>query len=186
MIKHSPISDNEHTAESARTEASIFEARVERYQSALFAYLGRLGLSQASAQDVAQETFLRVWSARDRFDDNRGRWSTWLFSIARNTALSYLDRPATKNETADTDLIERIPTTETGRHADNLHRQRWLRHALLQLGTAERELIALAYIEGLTSKEAADLLGCSEGAYRTRLSRARQRLKTLLDASNER
>ena len=69
-----------------------FAALVRRYQGSLFAYLGRMGLSDALCEELAQETFLRVWKNREKYDPTKAALSTWIFTIGRNVALDTLSR----------------------------------------------------------------------------------------------
>jgi RNA polymerase sigma-70 factor, ECF subfamily len=71
-------------------DSTSFGGIVRRYQQPLFGFLGRMGLPQALAEDIAQEAFLRAWRNLANFDTNRAQFSTWLFAIARNLALNEL------------------------------------------------------------------------------------------------
>jgi len=76
-----------------------FAPLVERYQRSLFSYLGRMGFSQAQAEDLAQETFIRAWQHLGQYDAHRAEFSTWLFTIARRLALNELERAGNRLET---------------------------------------------------------------------------------------
>lgn len=65
---------------------------VRHYQRPLFAYLGRMGIRQANAEAIAQETFLRAWKHMDHYEPSKAPISTWLFSIARNLTLNHLKK----------------------------------------------------------------------------------------------
>ena len=67
-----------------------FGALVTRYQDSLFGFLGRMGFEQSVCEDLAQEAFLRVWKNRDKYNADKASVSTWLFTIARNLALTVL------------------------------------------------------------------------------------------------
>ena len=64
-------------------DTRAFEGLVRRYQRPLFHYLGRMGLTTAETEELAQETFLRAFRHLKAFEPNRARFSTWLFTIAR-------------------------------------------------------------------------------------------------------
>ncbi|MGB1311056.1 MAG: sigma-70 family RNA polymerase sigma factor, partial [Leucothrix sp.] len=84
-----------------RGDKTAFAALIGRYQKPLFAYLGKMTLPQAVAEEVAQETFIRAWQAKESFDPERAAISTWLFTIARRLALNELDRAAHRLEVSD-------------------------------------------------------------------------------------
>ena len=71
---------------------------VARYERPLFGFLGRMGLPQARAEDVAQETFLRAWQHLGSFDPRRASFTTWLYTIARRLALNEAARTAARRE----------------------------------------------------------------------------------------
>ena len=77
---------------------------VAHFQRPLFGYLGRMGLTQAQAEDLAQETFLRAWQALAQYDPQQAAFSTWLFTIAHRLALNELARAANKHEVVATAL----------------------------------------------------------------------------------
>ncbi len=95
-------------------ERSAFAPVVEYFQSPLFGYLGRMGLHQEQAEEIAQETFLRAWSRLSDYDPARAEFSTWLFTIARNLALHELSRAAGKHEV---EMSESLPDAACILHA---------------------------------------------------------------------
>lgn len=155
-----------------------FERLVHRYQSPLFGFLGRMGFDQASAEDLAQDTFLRAWRNRSSFDAKKASVSTWLFTIARNLALNKIDREARRK--TDTTDVDSLVDTQGTQPLDDAHaqsqRKRIVHNALAEMDIGDRSVLALAYLRELTSIEAAQILECTPAAFRTRLTRARQRL----------
>jgi len=79
-------------ARIAEGDREAFSEVVEAFQRPLFRFLGRMGLTQAVAAEIAQETFVRVWRNLEQYQSDRAAFSTWLFSIARNLALNELTR----------------------------------------------------------------------------------------------
>ncbi len=74
---------DEHILKRIRQgDKTAFAVLVKRFQKPLFSYLGKMGLSQTLAEEVAQEAFIRVWQSRQQFDPDRSAISTWLFTIA--------------------------------------------------------------------------------------------------------
>ena len=156
-----------------------FGELVTRYQHALFGFLGRMGLEPAVCEELAQETFLRAWVNRARYDAGKAAISTWLFTIARNLALSHLSKKALPI-VEEPDFDHR---TDPGADPSNQFEQHEsigrLRQALNMLSAEDRDVIATCYTPEI--ENTADVLQCSAGALRTRLSRARQRLSDALD-----
>ena len=157
-----------------------FGALVTRYQESLFGYLGRMGFGQAACEDLAQEAFLRAWKNREKYNPDKASVSTWLFTITRNLALTALARKIpTVSEEID---VELQPQTGTGADPSRQYEHHQsvvrLRLALNKLSVEDREVIAVCYTPEL--ENSAEILNCSAGALRTRLSRARKRLSAAL------
>lgn len=158
-----------------------FALIVQHYQHSLFAYLGRMGFSQAQAQEIAQEAFLRAWQHLAEFDSKRAQFSTWLFTIAYRLALNELDRAATRYELVQTDELDAIdPQALPLEQLEQAEQKQRLQQALRRLALAERSVLALAYIQGFDLTTIAQIEGCNVSAIKVRLHRARAQLRELL------
>jgi RNA polymerase sigma-70 factor (ECF subfamily) len=163
-----------------------FAGLVTRFQGPLFGFLGRMGFGQAQAEDLAQETFLRAWQSLEQYDAQRAEFSTWLFTIARNLAINERSRAAHQHEVweghapADTPSPEPEPDTLLVR----TQQREQLQRALAQIPVADRCVLALAYISELDIASIARIEGCTAGAVKTRLHRARTRLSEILENPN--
>ena len=160
---------------------------VVAHQDRIFAYLGRMGLDSAMAEDVAQETFLRVWRHAGKYNSRRGSLATWILTIARNQALTRLSHPGGRAElpvNSDTlEIASDAPLPDEQLVARQ--RQQQLQAALVCLSAADRSLLSSSYIDGLDLAAIANIEGCSIGAAKVRLHRARQRLRQILETDNE-
>ena len=163
-----------------------FAELVKRFQGPLFGFLGRMGFGQAQAEDLAQETFLRAWQSLGQYNAQRGAFSTWLFTIARNLAVNERGRAASQHEVWEGPVPADMPSTELEPDAllSRAQQRKVLQCALAQLPTADRCVLALAYISELDTASIARIEGCSAGAVKTRLHRARQRLFEILENSD--
>jgi RNA polymerase sigma-70 factor (ECF subfamily) len=170
----------------ARGDHGAFRRVVAAHQSRVFAYLGRMGLDRASAEDVAQEAFLRVWRHAGRYDAAAASPATWILTIARNLALSHLSKPARRAEIQGLDASDIAASDARAADEDMIARERRerLARALEALSPAERSLIGASYDEGLSLADIARLEGCTVGAAKTRLHRAREKLKRFLETSD--
>lgn len=155
---------------------------VEHYQQPLFGFLGRMGLSPAIAEEIAQETFLRAWKNLAHFNPQRATFTTWLFTIARNASLTELSRLSRRQEIPAEDALREMecdrPQPPEALSLDQ-RRQR-VQAALRKLPDADRCVVALAYIESIKLSDIAAIEQCTTGAVKTRLFRARKKLHTLL------
>lgn len=163
-------------------DRQAFAEVVRHYEGPLFRYLGRMGLRQERAEEIAQETFLRAWTRLGVFDSRRGSFSTWIYTIAHRLALNELGRESSRKEPSM--LAEHEAATGRAGPTEALEadeRRHTLRAALLELPAFERSAIALAYIEGLALADVARIEGCTVGAIKARLHRARRRLAKRLE-----
>jgi RNA polymerase sigma-70 factor (ECF subfamily) len=164
-------------------DKQAFEPLVKRYQRPLFKYLSRLGLEDAVVQELAQETFFRVYRNLHRYDSGRGAsFSTWLFTIARRLALNELARFERKYNTVDLDTIKRAGTDSDALPAELLKEQHraMLYEALNQLPADFRSAVSLSYLQELSIKQIAAIEGCAVGTVKSRIYRGKCRLQKLL------
>lgn len=135
---------------------------LRQHESAVYTFFRRMGRQPADAADLTQDTFLRAVAGADRFRFESS-YRTWLLGIARNIHREWIRRSYRNPQpTAD------IEVGSVGNAGDATA----VADALERLALDDREILVLHYIEGLTSKEIAALLGISDPAARQRLSRA--------------
>ena len=153
----------------------------------VYGALRRFGLDAGEADEVAQEVFLRAWRGLPRFEE-RAQFSTWLYRIAFNEAQRRLARrPPPRAEPP-------IPTRRPGRRRCPTRRdlgpeaqaldhefERALDQALDQLPADWRAAVVLRDIEGLSTRDAAEVAGVGEAAFKSRLHRGRMQLRALLE-----
>jgi len=163
---------------------------MERHGAKLFNYLIRCLQNEEDAADAAQETFVRVYQNRAKFDTSQ-RFSTWLYAIASNLVKDrYRYRThhpqvslEAENPVTGTDFREKLPEhrptpTES---LQTTERAEAVRQALAQLPEELRIPLLLSEYEELSHAEIGAILKCSAKAVETRLYRARQQLRTSLD-----
>lgn len=156
-----------------------FSLLVDAFQKPLFSYLGKMGLSQAIAEEVAQETFIRAWQAREKFDPARGAIITWLFTIARRLAINELQRAMHRYERVNShQLIEEYANEPCQSTFSNQEKEQLLTYALSKLAVDDRSLVALAYIKEFEFSAIAKIENIPVGTVKSRLYRIRQQLKT--------
>lgn len=161
---------------------------VERYQGRLVNYLYRLLRNLDEAHELAQEVFLKVYQALDRYDP-RYRFSTWLFRVAQNAAIDQIRRrrlklvPIHRQEEGDEEGRDwDLPSPERGpyRHLRNRERGEAIQEAIDALPWEYRELIVLRHYGELSYEEIAGVKGMPLGTVKNKLFRGRQLLKEKL------
>jgi RNA polymerase sigma-70 factor (ECF subfamily) len=155
----------------------------------VYGALRRFGLDAEEADEVAQEVFVRAWRGLARFEE-RSRFSTWLYRIAFNEAQRRLSRrppPRVEPDAADPDrpdpVVSLPESPELGPEAQTLDREfeRTLERALAELPADWRAAVVLRDIEGLSTHDAAEVVGVGEAAFKSRLHRGRMQLRALLE-----
>ena len=173
--------ERELVARLKRAEPAAFDEAFDAYRSRLFSFLLRLCRRREVAEDLLQETWLRL-ATRAPFLRDDTRLSPWLFTVARNLFVSYLRSRRHRIERPPKDEIEAEratgPSPFDQAAAGELYRR--LEDALGRLPTAQREALLLVAVGGFTPSEAAGIVGVRLEALRQRLARARARLQALL------
>ncbi|QGM45009.1 sigma-70 family RNA polymerase sigma factor [Methylocystis heyeri] len=171
---------------AAAGDSVAFARVVKAEQARVFGFLGRMGLDAVTSEDIAQEAFLRVWRSAKSFDPRLGAASTWILTIARNLALGHLGAAARRRENFDEDEVLQAPCGAPRPDAvlEEKQRRARLAAALERLAPTERSLLAASYDEGLDLAAIAHLEGCSPGAAKLRLHRARLKLKQILETDD--
>jgi RNA polymerase sigma-70 factor (ECF subfamily) len=167
-------------------DQDAFADLVTVHAERVYGALRRFGLDAGEADEVAQEVFVRAWRGLPRFEE-RAQFSTWLYRIAFNEAQRRLARRPRARAEPDPDRedpIASLPESPRyGPEAQTLDREfeRALERALDQLPDDWRVAVVLRDIEGLTTKEAAEIVGVRQAAFKSRLHRGRMQLRALLE-----
>lgn len=163
----------------AAGDRTAFATLYRRYHRRLFAFIYRRLDNQEAAEDVLQEVMFEVWKKAGAFA-GRSKPSTWLFGIARYktlNALRGLARPSTREE----ELPELVSGTAGPEARATARSEREaVQAALGRLSPEHREVLELAYYEGLSLAEIAEIVGVPPGTVKSRMFHARQHLKGLL------
>ncbi|MBN2308215.1 MAG: sigma-70 family RNA polymerase sigma factor [Candidatus Hydrogenedentes bacterium] len=159
---------------------------VRRYQNDIFRFCLHYMREYESARELAQETFIRVFAARGRFDPCR-RFRPWVLCIARNLCLNELKRKkavpmesledyasTARDESGE---ILRSVADSPDRQAMAAERREFLMEALGTLDEEAREIVMLRFYHRLPARDIAEAVGSTEGAVRTRLHRILKSLR---------
>jgi len=161
--------------------AHIDASEVLAHADGLYHFARWLCADAAEAEDLVQETYVRALASAHQFQPGT-RLRAWLFRILRNVFLDRRRRaaPAIGEEPPD-DAPGDVPTDELGQEQVRRLVAEDVAAAVRDLGEPFRTVVLLD-MEGFTDAESANILGCSEGTVKSRLSRARARLRSQLAA----
>lgn len=153
----------------------------QRYGSPVYSLALRILRDPGQAEEVTQDTFLKVWQRSSQWDPNKGQLSSWLLTIARYTAIDRLRKERRITTQAVTSLEETVdPPATQGLVGDRLWQDgQLLRELMTQLPSEQAQVIELAFFLGLTHSELAEHLGWPLGTVKTRLRLGLHRLRTL-------
>jgi RNA polymerase sigma-70 factor (ECF subfamily) len=179
-------------------DAAAFTELVLRYQNRLLTVLEHLVGSREQAEDLAQDVFVRVFKARERYEPE-AKFSTWLFTIANNVASNALRSRSRRREVrvpegngADSTplALDQLAKAASGfmptRALDKAEQAEMVRSAVAALSERQRMALLLAKFEGMSYQDIALTMGLSVQAIKSLLSRARVNLKEILTPYVER
>ena len=156
----------------ARGDESAFARVYDRYGPILLGLLLRILRSRAEAEDVLQEVFLQVWQQARSFDESRGRAFTWLVTLARSRAIDRLRAVDSRERAALRSAEDGPPAAQTRPLADDdairAERAEAVRGALGELPEEQRQVLVLAYLEGMSQSEIAAAKNQPLGTVKTR------------------
>jgi RNA polymerase sigma-70 factor (ECF subfamily) len=168
-----------------------FSELVDRYDKRLLNFVYRTVGDRERAQDLVQETFVRVYRHLHRFDQTK-KFSTWIYTIAGNLAKNEL-RNRSRNPLVLFQTIKKnweadhrpLEWEDTKLRPDDLYRKRHLKElvekSVAQLPEHHRLVFVLRELEGKTYEEIADITGCNLGTVKSRLNRARNNFARIIE-----
>ena len=160
-------------AQSRKGDLDAFAALICLHQPMIYSLAYRMSGSDADAQDLAQETFIRAFHGLNSYRGS-AKFSSWLYRIALNLCLRWK-----KHEQRREWMNDEWARREVRAEASDPASER-VREALAALSPKQRAAVVLTVYDGLTHAEAAGLLGCRESTLSWRLFAARTRLARLL------
>lgn len=165
---------------SKKHKEVAFAFLVDRYSQLLYAVIRRIVYRHEDANDVLQNTFIKIWKNIDRFKQ-QSKLSTWMYSIATNEALSHLRKEKSDRklplQTDEYDLSEML-MSDPYFEGDEVEAK--LIAAIDQLPEKQRQTFELRYFQELSYSEISDITGTSEGALKANYHHAQKKLKSFL------
>lgn len=173
------MSDEELITLLHNNKQRAIQPLLDKYGDALFGVVMSIVHAKEIAEDVMQDTFVKVWKNADSYNAEKGRLFTWLVNIARYTAIDKI-RTVKFKENRKTISLDRT-VYESDRHSEEMQIQDvGLRKVINSLEEKYSRLIDLLYLQGFTQKEAAEALNIPLGTVKTRSKTAIAQLRTLL------
>lgn len=188
-MERAQLADEELVVLVGRGDEAGLGLLYDRYSRVVFSLILKVVRNQQVAEELTQEVFLRVWQQAGTFEQERGRFTSWVLGIAHNLAIDETRRrkarPQQVYDDPDSprsllDVADRSP--EPDELALGGIRREYIVEALTKLPSPQREVIELSYFEGFTQSQIAEHKGEPLGTIKTRTRLALQRLRTNLQA----
>lgn len=192
------MSDEELMAAVVLGDPHAYQALVRKNLPAISRYALRLVGSRSESEDIAQETFLRLWTTARKWDPAKAKLTTWLHRITHNLCIDFLRKQ--KRVSLEPDFDSEVSSEEatSGKFSNALRESaeaqgdspdreareaelRALDRALNMLPEAQRSALLLCHYQGFSNKEAADIMGSSVQALESLIARAKRGLRTQLE-----
>jgi RNA polymerase sigma-70 factor (ECF subfamily) len=199
------MSEEELMAAVIRGDQLAYQTLVRAHLPAINRYTQRLLGGGRDTEDIAQETFLRLWTTAARWDPDKAKLSTWLHRIAHNLCIDFLRKqkrvvltasfdennpiegeitPSSNEGALRSAIVERSEQQPSS--ADNIEQEEEfnaLHSALATLSEAQRSAILLCHFQGFSNKEAAAIMNVSVQALESLIARAKRGLRAQLEAT---
>ncbi len=174
--------DNDLVLRLQRREQEALAELYDRYGRLVYSLILRIVKNTATAEDLVQEAFLRVWNRVHGFDASKGSIGPWLIAVARNRAIDYLRSSGGRERNAvQFDEFDHPALYSEMEH--NLlvsDKARRVKAALDRLSPQQQQVIELAYFEGLSQTEIAERMGQPLGTVKTWVRTALKNLRNEL------
>lgn len=153
-----------------------------RHGAAAYGLAKRVVADATEAEDVTQEVFLRLWQRPERFDARRGSLRTFLLTEAHSRAVDAVRARAARRRREEADgQAPRLTTHDLEREVADLALAERMAAALSELPASERTPIELAYFDGHTYRQVAEMLSEPEGTVKSRIRKGLQRMRGMLE-----
>ncbi len=158
-------------------EKIAVEALYDMYSASLYGVISRIITDTATAEDVLQETFVKIWHSFASYSTEKGRLFTWMVNIARNLAIDKLRSKDYKNQNKNQELENNVTFIDEQRNTVYKPELMGIKDLVQTLKPDQKVILELVYFKGYTHVEAADELGIPLGTIKTRLRMAIQQLR---------
>lgn len=185
-MEYARLDDVALVALVARRDEAALAALYDRYSRLVYSVAMRIVGQRQTAEDITLDAFQKVWQAAYTFQQERGRFVTWLISVARHRAIDELRRLGVRPEGASVELNQGFDAGPSREESVEdvvwlAHRREAVRRALADLPGPQRQALELAYFHGLTQQEIAERLDTPLGTVKTRMRLGMQKLRSALE-----
>jgi RNA polymerase sigma-70 factor (ECF subfamily) len=171
------LSEEELVLSLQQREKIAVEALYDMYSASLFGVISRIINDTAIAEDVLQETFVKIWHSFSSYSTEKGRLFTWMVNIARNLAIDKIRSKDFKNQNKNQEIENNVTFIDEQRNTVYKPELTGVKDLVQTLKPEQKVIVDLVYFKGYTHVEAAEELGIPLGTIKTRLRMAIQELR---------
>ncbi len=154
-------------------EESAMSELYDRYAVNFYGLASKIVGSDEIAQDIVQDSFVKIWRKVDSYDETKGTFFTWMLNITRNTAIDVLRKRKKENPSSIQDVENRVLMSQDGISTDTIG----IKAIVENLDENQRILVEYIYFKGYTQQEASEELDIPLGTVKTRIRAAVNELK---------
>lgn len=181
MARRISIAEEELVSLLKNKDQKGFNILYNNYSGALFGVINKIVQSDDDANDLLQDTFLKIWRNIDNYDSSKGSIFTWMMNIARNLSIDRVRsadfRDSSQNISMEQNIIYQVDSEhQTVMDVDSIG----LRKVVDNLKPEYRQLIELVYYQGYTQAEVSEEYGIPLGTVKTRIKAAVGSLRAML------
>ena len=166
------LSEEELVLALRNREKIAIEALYDMYSSSLYGIISRIIIDTPTAEDVLQETFVKIWNSFASYSTEKGRLFTWMVNIARNLAIDKIRSKDFKNQNKNQELENNVTFIDEQKNTVYNPELLGIKELVETLKPEQKSILDLVYFKGYTHVEAADELGVPLGTIKTRLRMA--------------
>ncbi len=167
-----PAEDIHYILQLQDGDKSALYELYNRYSAALYGVILRMCKKESLAQEILQDTFLKVWKQIHTYDPKKGRFYTWTYRIARNTTLNALRKEKDLIQKEDLSVYTDMEVEEDDRDYSQINGM------LRKLEPHHQLAIDLVYFKGMTHREAHEEMGVPLGTFKSYIQQALRQLRT--------
>lgn len=158
-------------------EKIAVEALYDMYSASLYGVIVRIVVEEALAEDILQETFVKIWNSFSGYSAEKGRLFTWMVNIARNLSIDKVRSKDFKNQGKNQELENNVTFIDEQRNTVYNPELLGIKEMVATLKPEQKAILDLVYFKGYTHVEAAEELDVPLGTIKTRLRMAIQQLR---------
>jgi len=167
-------------------EKAALEQLYDRYEKILFSFLYKMTEDRDLAEEALQEVFIKLWRGKGEYDESKGKFTSWLFTMSRNSAIDLIRKQKKPSVPLDEigDLVS--PETAVEELAEWQEQKDQIQEAVSELSGEQQKMIQLFYFKGMTHEPISTMCDIPLGTGKSRIRLALSKLKKTLHGVQER